>query len=146
MYTRVRDGGGCRGRTGGVGHGRGSVAFVVGFWREWLGRAHLSGMYPSLLHNRGFDACSTCSLHQAGVGYWSLPPPGQSPVVISGLIASITPARPQNRAGSTPVVIDLPSFFDMLTRKPLPATYVFLRLHVGCRVCILDTKIAPDVT
>ena len=35
----------------------------LGFWREWLGRAHLSGMYPSLLHNRGFDACSTCSLH-----------------------------------------------------------------------------------
>ena len=35
----------------------------LGFWREWLGRAHLSGMSPSLLHNRGFDACSTCSLH-----------------------------------------------------------------------------------
>ena len=32
------------------------------FWREWLGRAHLSGMYPSLLYNRGFDACSTSSL------------------------------------------------------------------------------------
>ena len=30
MYTRVRDGGGCRGRTGGVGHGRGSMALVVG--------------------------------------------------------------------------------------------------------------------
>ena len=30
-------------------------------WREWLGCAHLSGMYPSLLYNRGFDACSTRS-------------------------------------------------------------------------------------
>ena len=35
----------------------------LGFWREWLGRVHLSGMYPSLLHNRGFDVCSTSSLH-----------------------------------------------------------------------------------
>ena len=39
----------------------------LGFWREWLGRAHLSGMYPSLLHNRGFDACSTCSLHLGSI-------------------------------------------------------------------------------
>ena len=39
----------------------------LGFWREWLGRAHPSGMYPSLLHNRGFDACSTCSLHPVHV-------------------------------------------------------------------------------
>ena len=30
MYTRVRDGDGFRGRTGGAGHGRGSMAFVVG--------------------------------------------------------------------------------------------------------------------
>ena len=34
----------------------------LGFWREWLGRVHLNGIYPSLLHNRGFDACSTSSL------------------------------------------------------------------------------------
>ena len=50
--------------------GRTGLAMVGGAWhswlgflREWLGRARLSGMYPSLLHNRGFDACSTCSLH-----------------------------------------------------------------------------------
>ena len=64
MYTRVRESGGCRERTGGVGQGWGGNVFVVGLWREWLGRAHLSGMYPSLLHNRGFDACSTSSLHR----------------------------------------------------------------------------------
>ena len=49
-------------------NGRAGLAMVGGqcirgwFWREWLGRARLSGMYPSLLHNRGFDACSTSSL------------------------------------------------------------------------------------
>ena len=50
--------------------GRTGLAMVGGAWhswwgfrREWLGHARLSGMYPSLLHNRGFDACSTCSLH-----------------------------------------------------------------------------------
>ena len=32
------------------------------FWREWLGCAHLSGMYPSSPFYRGFDACSTSSL------------------------------------------------------------------------------------
>ena len=31
MYTRVREGGGCRERTGGVGHGWGGSVFVVGF-------------------------------------------------------------------------------------------------------------------
>ena len=65
--SRVRDGGGCGGRTGGVGHGRGAVHSWLGFGaREWLGRAHLSGRYPSLLHNRGSDACSTSSLRQKG--------------------------------------------------------------------------------
>ena len=65
MYTRVRESGGCRETDVRVwpGLGGGNV-FVVGLWREWLGRAHLSGMYPSLLHNRGFDACSTSSLHR----------------------------------------------------------------------------------
>ena len=75
MYTRVREGGGCRERTGGVGHGRGALySWVVGFWREWLGRAHLSGMYPSLLHNRGFDACSTSSLRRASTDMTITPP------------------------------------------------------------------------
>ena len=54
----------------------------LGFWREWLGRAHLSGMYPSLLHNRGFDACSTCSLH--------LVPPTWSNLALRLLVASGT--------------------------------------------------------
>ena len=37
------------------------------FWRGWLERAHLSGMYPSLLYNRGFDACSTmCTMYSIG--------------------------------------------------------------------------------
>ena len=60
MYTRVRDGGGGRGLTGGVDHGRRGKRFRGWiFWQGRLGRAHLSGMYPSLLYNRGFDACST---------------------------------------------------------------------------------------
>ena len=54
--TDVLDGRAGLAMVGEVGHS------WLGFWRGWLGRAHLSGMYPSLLHNRSFDACSTSSL------------------------------------------------------------------------------------
>ena len=62
MYTRVREGGGCRERTWRGWPWLGGQCIRGWFWRERLGRARLSGMYPSLLHNRGFDACSTSSL------------------------------------------------------------------------------------
>ena len=44
MYTRVRDGGRCRGRTDGVGHGRGNMAFVTGVL------AGMAGSCPSQWH------------------------------------------------------------------------------------------------
>ena len=44
-------------------HGLGNNALLVlEFWREQLDRAYLGDMHPSLLYNRGFDACSTSSL------------------------------------------------------------------------------------